>query len=1142
MLTISRLTRWSIRYYNDTATTAKQAGLDRQAANGGVGEYYSEADTRVPTWLITGDRNAVAGLCGLDAAALAGGAVDTTVAAAWLDDGIAPNGQRGRAFTARSVHGFDLTFAAPKSVSLVRALTDEVAEKVLAAAHEKAIAAAMQYLHEHAGYTRIHNPVTGMKDLQRLPGLVGMAYQHETSRCGDPHLHTHVIVPNRQPRADGILVSIDSKSLYHEAKAAGMIYQATLRQILHVERGFEWAPVEPHSGMAEIAGITTDDITAWSQRSTRLREWARDNLVVVDGEPTAAQLAAAQKATRPTKPEALAWQELKADWHADARGLLLDRAAHFEARTKRIRTAHDVRAAQDWARLRAAAARIDKAGFTRADMVELIAAHLPVDTTGEPRLLTEAFVDRVGVRISAPRGAHEREGHEKFTLTEIMKEEEQILDLADDRDNTSRLDVRSTILDALWADQARAVMHIGTSPWLVAPLCAPAGAGKTHSLRALRTAAARAGKDVLVLAPTGKAVDEALHDDAGDRGYTIAKALHLMRQGDLMLDRHCVIVVDEASMVATPDLKTLLTEAAKARVKTVLVGDPYQLAPVKARGGMFEQLCDELPWTQRLSEVWRMRDPEERQASLALRSGHGNRLRHAIGWYRTHDRLHTGDPVAMASDALTGYLTDGEAGKDALLVCDAWEMADALNRRLHDTLTTDGPTASAARQQELRVGDLIVSRRNDATIDVRPGAGHRGVDRVDQVRNGNRWRVLAVDPATNRIAAERLTDIARAVFDNDYLREHVTLGYAVTVHTAQGVTTDTAHAVLADSATRAMAYVAMSRGRDTNQAYLYTRDTAEADHHHSATPAGGELHQLRRSTKYEAAHHLRSIIANDDRAHTMHLEAQQAGRELLPAAIQGVLDRHDQRLIARAEAWRQHAATARGFRAAGERMMSAPDRTGPDRRPQPRQRSRRARTISPIRRRSLASRLHLPLTKTHRMPPRWLVRTSLLVSRWDVRSPSAAAVMTWLGIRRAVIARAASLHGGEVVPEILKAVGAAEQGGEVCGVDEHDVACSLSSRWHPDQCVELGVAGFGERMGPAWVYPLTSEDLQFLAFRCGEFVVRQVGVEVEGGDVVEQSRGVEVAESGQRRDLCCPFDDRRSQAPLVVDGHVERAH
>ena len=76
-----------------------------------------------------------------------------------------------------------------------------------------------------------------------------------------------------------------------------------------------------------------------------------------------------------------------------------------------------------------------------------------------------------------------------------------------------------------------------------------------------------------------------------------------------------------------------------------------------------------------------------------------------------------------------------------------------------------------------------------------------------QVRNGNRWRIAGIDEKTDRIAAERLTDKARVVFDSDYLREHVSLGYAVTVHAAQGVTADTVHAVIAESASRAMAYV-----------------------------------------------------------------------------------------------------------------------------------------------------------------------------------------------------------------------------------------------------------------------------------------------------------------------------------------------
>ena len=181
-----------------------------------------------------------------------------------------------------TTHGFDLTFCAPKSVSLVRALrANEVADKAVLAAHTTAIAEALEYLAVHAGYTRVHNPTTGDKDLVRLPGLVAVAYQHETSRAGAPHLHTHVLVPNRQARADGRLVSLDGTSLFHEAKAAGVIYQATLRRELHRSLGVEWAAVDPRTGMAEVAGIDPNSVSAWSHRASQLRERAAHNLVVV---------------------------------------------------------------------------------------------------------------------------------------------------------------------------------------------------------------------------------------------------------------------------------------------------------------------------------------------------------------------------------------------------------------------------------------------------------------------------------------------------------------------------------------------------------------------------------------------------------------------------------------------------------------------------------------------------------------------------------------------------------------------------------------------------------------------------------------------------------------------------------------------
>jgi hypothetical protein len=128
----------------------------------------------------------------------------------------------------QSVHAFDCTIAAPKSVSLMRALTDSTTEKVMGAANKVAAQAAFDYLGEHAGYTRVTNSLTGKVELQKLPGLVGAAFQHETSRDGDPHLHLHLIVFNRQPRGDGKLVTIDSESLQVAQRPPGAQTQGQL--------------------------------------------------------------------------------------------------------------------------------------------------------------------------------------------------------------------------------------------------------------------------------------------------------------------------------------------------------------------------------------------------------------------------------------------------------------------------------------------------------------------------------------------------------------------------------------------------------------------------------------------------------------------------------------------------------------------------------------------------------------------------------------------------------------------------------------------------------------------------------------------------------------------------------------------------
>ena len=199
------------------------------------------------------------------------------------------------------------------------------------------------------------------------------------------------------------------------------------------------------------------------------------------------------------------------------------------------------------------------------------------------------------------------------------------------------------------------------------------------------------------------------------------------------------------------------------------------------------------------------------------------------------------------------------------------------------------------------VGDLIISRRNDPTLGVYDGTD---IDTpADPVRNGNRWQVFAVDTEHQRIAARRLHDGARAAFSGDYLREHITHGYAVTVHTAQGVTAETTHAVLGDTTSRALLYVAMTPGRDTNTAYLYERIAGEGEHEH-AQPY--RVHITRRGTSRDAAALVRGIIANhDDQARTAHgIAADAEDRDQLPDRVRRLLDRRTEAVQARRTAYR----------------------------------------------------------------------------------------------------------------------------------------------------------------------------------------------------------------------------------------------
>src|SRR6266516_3098483 len=206
----------------------------------------------------------------------------------------------GRPPWGRRVTGFDLTFRAPKSVSVLWGLGPFNATSQIRIAHEQAVAQALGYLERYAclvarGHAR--------ERLEHASGFVAAAFLHRTSRANDPLLHTHVVVANLACGPDGRWTALDGRALYAHAKTAGYLYQAVLRQELTVRLGVAWHPVT--NGTADLVGIPRPLLELFSKRRHQILARMAER-----GEHSAKAAQAAALDTRRAKAKARPGQAL----------------------------------------------------------------------------------------------------------------------------------------------------------------------------------------------------------------------------------------------------------------------------------------------------------------------------------------------------------------------------------------------------------------------------------------------------------------------------------------------------------------------------------------------------------------------------------------------------------------------------------------------------------------------------------------------------------------------------------------------------------------------------------------------------------------------------------------------------------------
>jgi hypothetical protein len=374
---------------------------------------------------------------------------------------------------------------------------------------------------------------------------------------------------------------------------------------------------------------------------------------------------------------------------------------------------------------------------------------------------------------------------------------------------------------ALDAGQASLVRQTCTSGARVQLAIAPAGAGKTTAMRAMTLAWTQDGGQVLGLAPSAAAV---LGEQTGIRADTLAKLTWSLRHGDLhdwasAVDPSTLVIIDEAGVAETLSLDAAVQFAIDRGASVRLVGDDQQLAAIGAGG-----VLRDIKQTHGALHLDRFTDPAEAAASLALREGKPD----ALDFYLDHDRVHVGDIAKITEDAFTGWLSDRSAGLDAIMLAPTRELVAELNRRARGhrldgevspsaeglaSVVDQCPALSEVRLadgNQARVGDVILTRRNDRRL---------RATATDWVKNGDRWTITGIWRRGDLTVRHNRSQLSVRL-PIEYVREWTGLGYATTIHSAQGVSADTMRGLVTGQESRQQLYTMLTRGRHANHLYL----------------------------------------------------------------------------------------------------------------------------------------------------------------------------------------------------------------------------------------------------------------------------------------------------------------------------------
>ena len=690
-------------------------------------------------------------------------------------------GKRGREGEIHHRPGRDLTFSAPKSVSLAALVGGD--ERIVEA-HDRAVAGALDWFERNAAETRMQ---AGGR-MVRAGGqkTVIATFRHDTSRNLDPALHTHSVIANMLLGPDGKWRTMANERLYASKMALGALY----RNALAGELGKLGYSIEKtHAdGRFEIAGVSRETVEAFSTRRAEIEAAMEGRGLGTTGEnPHLARRAAlmTRAAKREVDREALreTWEKQAAALGFDARGLVAEAMErHGAEKAREAETVKDAspapprqpdlfehaakadpaRAAADWA-----LAHLSErdAVFSNTD---LLAAALAF----EPGAASAGAIERALDGLKREGRLHDApalEGGGGLTTDKALAEERETVGLMRGGERRGKAPMRGWMVERhlrkgpLTAGQKQAVKLILSEKDRTVGVQGYAGTGKTKMLARARTLAEKKGWRMVGLAPSASAANT-LNSESGIASETLQRFLarnagvaegRLTNKGAKEMGAafaKTVLVVDEGSLASTVQARDLLRIAGALRVpKLVLVGDAKQLDAVDA-GKPFAQLQAAGMKTAVMNEILRQRDPDLKAAVEASLAGEIGKAFEKLGANVAEVKA---DNIAGAVAARWLKLSTEERERTGVMA-PSHALREGINGHIRERLVREGRIAGPAMETQRLVSKGYTNAEKSLAANYAVGdvvAFHRSYKRIG-VAKGEERRVAGVDREERTVLLE----------------------------------------------------------------------------------------------------------------------------------------------------------------------------------------------------------------------------------------------------------------------------------------------------------------------------------------------------------------------------------------------------